>query len=171
MQSKQDHWKKSMPNYDTDKRRDVTIPRLYKKSFQNVDFIINYFLRNEACIFNPEFTDDWLARKEWANLDGAPNLENLRSQYGIKFIDWIRKYEVFRTCNRPCTTRWRSVLPEYSIRGIYWSVLQWSTSGISCIFERLAFPKVRNIESILIFLCVSDIGTVNSYIGTVNLLI
>lgn len=78
-----------MPNYDTDKRRDsdVTIPRLYKKSFQNVDFIINYFLRNEACIFNPEFTDDWLARKEWANLDGAPNLENLRSQYGIKFIN------------------------------------------------------------------------------------
>jgi len=62
---------------------DFPIPRLSLSTNLNVKFLLEYALRNEACLFESEFTDGWTARRDWVRADdGGPNLELLAREFG-----------------------------------------------------------------------------------------
>ena len=65
----------------------------HKHSMKNFDFFFECALKNEAAIFDVEFTDGWISKEEWVIKEsGKPNLTLLTKLFGTFFIHLLAHY-------------------------------------------------------------------------------
>uniref|UniRef100_A0A915EM67 Uncharacterized protein n=1 Tax=Ditylenchus dipsaci TaxID=166011 RepID=A0A915EM67_9BILA len=58
------------------------IPLISESPSTNVTFLVDFALKNEACMLDKGFSSTWKAIQMWVKSDGSPDLEYLVDNYG-----------------------------------------------------------------------------------------